>query len=150
MTPQLISASIGAGGKSLDVEWQIISYSPILEYKVQYRNTKASTTIVILPVLGANNRNLLLAQQVAHILLLNLFKSWVTVIGTVSCYGLDNQGVILSRAKEFFSSLYIQTGFGAHSASYPMGSWGCFPGSKVQLGHDTDYSPPSKAKVKTE
>jgi hypothetical protein len=54
MTPQLISASIGADGKSLDVEWHIISYSPILEYKVQYRNTKASIIFVIILMLRAS------------------------------------------------------------------------------------------------
>lgn len=40
LTPRLIRANVGADGRSLDVEWHIISYSPILEYKVQYKNTK--------------------------------------------------------------------------------------------------------------
>jgi hypothetical protein len=40
--------SEGADGRSLDVEWFIISYSPILEYRVQYRNTKASHSIISL------------------------------------------------------------------------------------------------------
>lgn len=42
LTPRLIRANVGADGRSLDVEWHIISFSPILEYKVQYRNTKDS------------------------------------------------------------------------------------------------------------
>jgi len=46
------------------------------------------------------------------------------------------------------SSLHhcIQTGTAAHSASYPMGIRGSFPGK--QLGHEVDHSPPSNAEVK--
>ncbi|KAJ9589538.1 hypothetical protein L9F63_017255, partial [Diploptera punctata] len=36
-TPRLISAVVGSDGKSLDVEWHIISYSPMVEYKLLYR-----------------------------------------------------------------------------------------------------------------
>jgi hypothetical protein len=48
LTPRLMWAKIGADGRSLDIEWQIISYSPILEYRVQYKNTKASSSVVII------------------------------------------------------------------------------------------------------
>ena len=51
LTPILVTASIGGDGKSLDVEWHIVSYSPILEYRVQYRNAKVSSSIVILSFL---------------------------------------------------------------------------------------------------
>jgi acetyl/propionyl-CoA carboxylase alpha subunit len=50
-TPLLIKASVGGDGKSLDVEWNIVSYSPILEYNVHYKNTKASSFVVIVPFL---------------------------------------------------------------------------------------------------
>jgi hypothetical protein len=53
-------------------------------------------------------------------------------------------------AKDFSSSLCVQTGSGAHPASYPKGTGGSFPGGKVRLGRDADHSPPSSAEVKNE
>jgi hypothetical protein len=39
--------------------------------------------------------------------------------------GLDGWGLISSRGKRFFSIFYrVQTGSGAHAASYPMGMGG--------------------------
>jgi hypothetical protein len=38
------------------------------------------------------------------------------------------------RQKEFFSSLCVQTGSGAHRASYSMGTGGPFPGEKRGRG----------------
>ena len=43
----------------------------------------------------------------------------------------------------------VQTGPGAHPASYTMGT-GSFPGVKSGPGRDTDPSPPSSAVVKKE
>jgi hypothetical protein len=68
----------------------------------------------------------------------------------VSDYGLDDWGSILDRGRGFSSSPCIQTGSGAHQASYPMGTGGSFPGGKAQLGRDADHSPPSSAEVKYE
>jgi hypothetical protein len=68
----------------------------------------------------------------------------------VSDYGLDNRGSIPDRGRRFFSSPYVQTGSGAHPASYPMGTGGPFPGGKARPGRDTDHSPPSSAEVKNE
>jgi hypothetical protein len=51
---------------------------------------------------------------------------------------------------DFSSSLCVMTGSGAHTASYPVGTRGPFPRSKLQPGHDTDHSHPSSAKVKNE
>jgi hypothetical protein len=42
-----------------------------------------------------------------------------------------------------------QNGFGAHPASYPMGTRGSFPRVK-QPGREADHSPPSNAVVKNE
>jgi hypothetical protein len=53
-------------------------------------------------------------------------------------------------AEDFSSSLYVQTGSGAHPASYPMGTGGSFPGGKGRPGRDADHSPPSSAEVKNE
>jgi hypothetical protein len=41
----------------------------------------------------------------------------------------------------------VQTGSGAHSASYPMGTAALSPGIK-RPGREAEYSPPSSAEVK--
>jgi hypothetical protein len=64
----------------------------------------------------------------------------------VSDYGLDDRGSI----PDFSSSPCVQTGSGAHLASYPMGTGGPFPGGKARPGRDADHSPPSSADVKNE
>jgi hypothetical protein len=55
-----------------------------------------------------------------------------------------------TEAEDFSSSLCVQTGFGAHPASCPMGTGGSFPGDKARPGRDADHSPPSSAEVKNE
>jgi len=50
-------------------------------------------------------------------------------------------------AKDFSSSLCIQTGSGAHPASCTMGTGGPFPGGKARSERDADHSPPSSAEV---
>jgi hypothetical protein len=53
----------------------------------------------------------------------------------VSAYGLDDQVKgIRSSAKDFSSSLCIQTAFGAHPASEPTSTGGPFPGVKRGRG----------------
>jgi hypothetical protein len=54
------------------------------------------------------------------------------------------------RRKDFFSSLCVQTGSGAHPASCTMGTGGPFPGGKAQSGRDANHSPPSRAEVENE
>jgi hypothetical protein len=48
-------------------------------------------------------------------------------------YGLDKRGVgvRVPVGSRIFSSHVVQTGSGAHPASYPMGTWGSFPGGKA-------------------
>jgi hypothetical protein len=53
-------------------------------------------------------------------------------------------------AKDFPSILSVQTGSGAHPASYTMGTGGPFPGGKARPGRDADHSPPSSAEVVNE
>jgi hypothetical protein len=53
-----------------------------------------------------------------------------------------------TKAEDFSSNLCIQTGSGAHPASYPMGTGGSFPKGKAQLGRDADHSSPSSTEVK--
>jgi hypothetical protein len=52
-----------------------------------------------------------------------------------------------NRQKDFSSSLYVQTGSGAHPASCTMGTGRPFTGAKVRPGRDADHSPPSSAEV---
>jgi hypothetical protein len=71
----------------------------------------------------------------------------------VSDYGLDDRAIEVrfpTGAEDFSSSPCVQTGSGAHPASYPMGAGGSFPGGKARLGRDTDYLPPSSAEVNNE
>jgi hypothetical protein len=71
----------------------------------------------------------------------------------VSDYGLDDRAIGVrssAGAKNFSSSLCVQTGSGAHPASSPMGTGGPFPGSKARPGRDADHSPTSSAKVVNE
>jgi hypothetical protein len=52
-----------------------------------------------------------------------------------------------AEAKNFSSSLCVQTSFLAHPA-YCTG--GPFPGAKARPGRDTDHLPPSSAEVENE
>jgi hypothetical protein len=71
----------------------------------------------------------------------------------VSGYGLDDRAIGVrssAGAKDFSSSLCVQTGSGAHPASCTMGTGGPFPGGKVRPGRDADNSPLSSAEVVNE
>jgi hypothetical protein len=64
-------------------------------------------------------------------------------------YGLDDRVIeVLSPtgAEDFSSSSCVQTGSGAHQASYPMGAGGPFSGGKARPGRDADHSPPSSVR----
>jgi hypothetical protein len=66
----------------------------------------------------------------------------------VSDYRLDDRAIGVrspAGAKDFSSSLFVQTGSGAHPASCTM-----VTGGKAQLGRDADHSPPSSAEVVNE
>jgi hypothetical protein len=71
----------------------------------------------------------------------------------VSDYGLDDRAIGVrspAGAKDFSSSLCVQSGSGAHPASCKMGTGGPFPGAKARSGRDADDSPPSSAEVEYE
>jgi hypothetical protein len=62
----------------------------------------------------------------------------------VSDYGLEDRAIeVRSSAgvEDFSSSLCVQTGSGAHTASCTMGTGGPLPGSKARPGRDADHSP---------
>jgi hypothetical protein len=52
--------------------------------------------------------------------------------------------------KDFSSSLFVQTGSGAHPASCIMDTGGPFSGGKARPGRDADHTPPSSADVMNE
>jgi hypothetical protein len=82
-----------------------------------------------------------------------LIRSRVSSGSIVSDYGLDNRAIGVrspAGAKDFSSSLCVQTGSEAHPASYTMGTGGPFPGGKARPGRDADHSPPSSAEVVNE
>jgi hypothetical protein len=70
----------------------------------------------------------------------------------VSDYGLDDRAIEIrsSTGADFSSSPCVQTGSGAHPASYPMGTGGSFSGGKGRPERDADHSPPFSAEVKNE
>jgi hypothetical protein len=71
----------------------------------------------------------------------------------VSDYGLDDRAIGVrspAGAEDFSSSLFVQTGSGAHPASCTIGTGGPFSGSKARPGRDADHSPPSSAEVVNE
>jgi hypothetical protein len=68
----------------------------------------------------------------------------------VSDYGLVDRGSIPDSGRGFFFYPCVQTGSGAHPASYSMGTGGPFPGGKARSGSDADHSPLSSAEVKNE
>jgi hypothetical protein len=77
-------------------------------------------------------------------------RSRVSSGSIVSDYGLDDRAIgVLSPegAKDFSSSLCVQTGSGAHPASCTMGTGGPFPGGNARLGRDADHSSQSSTVV---
>jgi hypothetical protein len=71
-------------------------------------------------------------------------RSRVSSGSTVSDYGLDDRAIGVrspAGAKDFSSSLCVQTGSGAHPASCTMVTGGPFPGGKARTGRDADHSP---------
>jgi hypothetical protein len=82
-----------------------------------------------------------------------LLRSRGSSVSIVSGYGLDDRTIEVrspAGAKDFSSILCVQTGSGAHPASYTMGTGGPFPGGKARPGRGADHSPPSSAEVENE
>jgi hypothetical protein len=55
-----------------------------------------------------------------------------------------------TEAEDFSSGFCIQTGSGAHPASFLMGVGGPFPGGNVQPCHNADHSPPPATEINNE
>jgi hypothetical protein len=74
-------------------------------------------------------------------------------VSIVSAYGPDGRAIEVrspAEAKDFSSSLCVQTGSGAHPASCPMGTGGPFSAGQARPGRDAYHSPPSRAEVENE
>jgi hypothetical protein len=76
----------------------------------------------------------------------------IRVVQSVQCLTADWTAGLRSptEAEDFSSNLCVQTGSGAHPASYIMGTGGSLPGGKARLERDADHSPPSSAEAKKE
>jgi hypothetical protein len=74
-------------------------------------------------------------------------------VGIVSGYGLDNRAIDVRSptwTRDFSCNLCVQTGSGAHPASYTVSTGGLFPGGKARPGRDADHSSSSSAEVDNE
>jgi hypothetical protein len=83
-------------------------------------------------------------QNRENIILSSSSRSRVSSGSVVSDYGLDDRAIDVrspTGAKDFSSSLRVQTGSRAHRASCTTGTGGPFPGAKVWPGRDADHSP---------
>jgi hypothetical protein len=63
-------------------------------------------------------------------------------VSIVSGYGLDDRMIEVrssAGAKDFSSSLCVQTGSGAHPASCTLGTGDPVPGGKARPGRDADH-----------
>ena len=67
------------------------------------------------------------------------------VVGIATGYGLDGPGIESRWGARFSAS--VQTGPGAHPASFLYSGYRIFPGDKERPGRDADPSPPSSAVV---
>jgi hypothetical protein len=56
----------------------------------------------------------------------------------------------VAEAKDFSSSLWVQTGSGAHPAFCTVGNGGPFPGGEEQPGRDADHPSLSSAEVENQ
>jgi hypothetical protein len=53
-----------------------------------------------------------------------------------------------TEAENFSNSFCVQTGSGAHPASYTVGTGASFPRGKARPGRDANHTPPSIVEVK--
>jgi hypothetical protein len=84
--------------------------------------------------------------------ILKVFLRSILIILSVTCrHGVNDRMIDVRKpagAGNFSLRHSVQTGSGAHPASYPMGGTrGSFPGVK-RPGCEADHSPPSSAEVK--
>jgi hypothetical protein len=65
-------------------------------------------------------------------------------VNIVADYRVDDRAIGVrspTEAKDFYSSLCVQTASGAHPASCTMGTGVTFPEAKARTGREADHSP---------
>jgi hypothetical protein len=75
-----------------------------------------------------------MVDSIIYISYSNFIESRDSSVGIVTGYGLDDRGSLVrfpAGAGNFSLHHRVQTGSGAHPASYPMGTRGSFPGGKA-------------------
>ena len=100
----------------------------------------------LLPTFQKTGRFLDTVGTVYHLVIYmqsNKIRGRDSAVGIATRYGLDGPGIESRWGARF--SAPVQTGPGAHPASYTMGT-GSFPGVK-RPGRDVDHPPPSSAEV---
>jgi hypothetical protein len=69
-------------------------------------------------------------------------NSSVSIVTRLRIGRLENWVLFPAGTRDFSELHSIQTGTGAHPASYPIGTGGSFPGIE-RSGHEANHSPPS-------
>jgi hypothetical protein len=67
-------------------------------------------------------------------ILQEIYRGRHSSVGIANGSGQDGQGSISGRGKRFFFASSTHTGFGAHLASYKIGTGSCLPGGKLGGG----------------
>jgi hypothetical protein len=104
-----------------------MEYSPYCETNSSSASEEISRFLCKPKVHYRINKSPLVAKaQVLHI-------SFTSTIGVATGYGLDDrlEAEFESRWDEEFSLFHVETGSGAHPASYSMGTGCSFPGGKA-------------------
>jgi hypothetical protein len=129
-------------------------YQELQEYTQRVLLT-SSTVCYLLPVciMQLLFHTIMLSDNEKSFVLFDiLLNTDMFLLGAGVAHSTDwTTGVLFpTEAEDFSSSPCVQTGFGAHPASCPVGTGGPLLGGKARPGRDADHSPPSSAVVKYE
>jgi hypothetical protein len=110
-------------------------YADAVWTSCRWRDTPAPTSHVLIFYVSNNVGD-------ALCIVIKLLNWWAGVAQSIPCLTTDWSTRIwsLAEAKDFSSSLCVQTSSEAHPASYPMGTGGSFSESKERPGRDADHS----------
>jgi hypothetical protein len=142
-------------------KWHILSFDYLLPEHVLAKYFKSDN--IKAEIIGENNafevfkvslfgelKHATLPEKCFSYLTYRQGKSRYSSVTLVTGYGMDGRGIGVKSpagAREFSLLHSVQTGSGAHPASYPNGTWGSIPGVK-RKGYEADHSPPPSAEVK--
>jgi hypothetical protein len=100
-----------------------------------------------------NNENLSERTSPDYDRLWKIIRVFSSSVSIVSGYGQYDWAIEVrspAGAKDFSSSLCVQTSSEAHPASCTVGTGDPFPGGEARPGRDADHSPPSSAEAENE